>query len=208
MQHIDQEPRIITETGLAARVARVVEPAIRDLGFRLVRVKISAANGCTVQVMAERPDGMITIEECERLSRGLSPVLDVEDPVPSAYVLEVSSPGIDRPLVRKSDFLRWVGHEARIEMDQPIHGRKRFRGIIAGAEGEDALLRIEDADGARQEPAKLPLSGIAEARLILTDTLIDAALGRKPAGGAKGKPGKGRHGKNGAAKAPIMEDKE
>jgi ribosome maturation factor RimP len=202
------EPRLITETGLAARVARVVEPAIHTMGFRLVRVKISAANGCTVQVMAEKPDGTIAIDDCEALSRMLSPVLDVEDPISSAYVLEVSSPGIDRPLVRASDFVRWAGHEAKIEMETPVAGRKRFRGRIEGVSGEDALVSVPTADGAGAESVALPIGGMAEARLVLTDDLIDAALGRKPGAGPKGKPGKARHKSNGAWKAPGTRQKE
>ena len=121
------EPRLIEETGVAARVARVVEPTIEGIGFRLVRVKISAQNGCTVQIMAERPDGSMNVDDCEKISRALSPVLDVDDPVGVAYHLEISSPGIDRPLVRKSDFDRWAGHEAKIELRQMLAGRKRGR---------------------------------------------------------------------------------
>ena len=101
------EPRLIEEAGVAARVARVVEPTIEGIVFRLVRVKVSAQNGCTVQIMAERPDGSMNVDDCEKISRALSPVLDVDDPVGVAYHLEISSPGIDRPLVRKSDFDRW-----------------------------------------------------------------------------------------------------
>ena len=124
------DPRLIAEPGLAARVAAVAEPVIEGMGFRLVRVRISAAEGCTVQVMAERPDGTLTIEDCEEISRALSPVLDVADPVPQAYRLEISSPGLDRPLVRRSDFERHAGHLAKIEMSVPVDGRKRFRGIL------------------------------------------------------------------------------
>src|SRR5215204_3034088 len=128
--------RLITETGVAARVATVAAPVIRDLGFRLVRVKVSAQNGCTVQIMAEREDGTMSVEDCEAVSRALSPVLDLEDPVERAYNLEISSPGIDRPLVRKQDFERWSGYEAKIEMAVPVAGRKRFRGVIRGVDGD------------------------------------------------------------------------
>ena len=112
------EPRIVTEQGLDARVAAIVEPVIEDLGYRLVRTSISAANGCTLQIMAERPDGTMTVEDCETISRAVSPALDVEDPINRAYHLEVSSPGIDRPLVRAGDFERWAGHEMKVEMDR------------------------------------------------------------------------------------------
>src|SRR5271166_5731387 len=132
------EPRLIEDGGAALRVGRIAGPVLRDLGLRLVRVKISAAGGATVQIMAERPDGAMTIDDCERASSALSPVFDVEDIMTQAYRLEVSSPGMDRPLVRRSDFERAVGHEARIEMAAAVNGRKRFRGLIqAVAPGPD-----------------------------------------------------------------------
>jgi ribosome maturation factor RimP len=148
------EPRLIVEPGLAARVAAVAEPVIETLGCRLVRVKISAADGCTVQIMAERPDGSMTVEDCESVSRALSPVLDVADPIERAYRLEISSPGIDRPLVRKSDFERYAGHLARIEMVVPV--------------GEEA-------------EALLPIEEMSEAKLVLTDELVAEALRREKA---------------------------
>ena len=172
------EPRLITETGVAARVAAVVEPALADLGLRLVRVKVSAANGCTVQIMAERPDGTMSVEDCERASRAVSPVLDLEDPVPGAYHLEVSSPGIDRPLVRAGDFERWAGHEAKIELSLPLNGRKRLRGVNRGVEGETALLHLPDVKAGEEPVARLPLADIGEARLVLTDELVRESLRR------------------------------
>ncbi|MBA4204816.1 ribosome maturation factor RimP [Pannonibacter sp. Q-1] len=171
-----QEPRIVIEDGLDARVAAIVEPVIADLGYRLVRVKISAANGCTLQIMAERPDGTMTVDDCEEISRAVSPALDVDDPINRAYHLEVSSPGIDRPLVRESDFVRWSGHEAKVEMSVPQDGRKRFRGVITGVEGGAAVLRLSDAPEGTPNPVLLPLGEIGEARLVLTDDLIRAAL--------------------------------
>src|SRR6202012_1044455 len=129
------EPRLITEPGRAARVAAVAEPVLAALGYHLVRVRISGLAGCTVQIMAERPDGTMSIEDCEPPSRALSPVLDVADPIEGAYRLEISSPGIDRPLVRRSDFDRYAGHVAHIEMNVPIDGRKRFRGQLLGTDG-------------------------------------------------------------------------
>lgn len=131
----------------------------------------------TVQIMAERPDGTFTIEDCEAASRTLSPSLDVEDPVPSGYRLELSSPGIDRPLVRMSDFERARGHEAKVEMAVPVDGRKRFRGEIEGAEGTNALLRVAGAEGETQT-VRLPVGDMAEARLVLTDALIAESLKR------------------------------
>jgi ribosome maturation factor RimP len=174
----DDDPRLITETGVAARVAHVVEPVLDDLGYRLVRVKVTATNGCTVQIMAERPDGTMTVHDCETVSRGVSPALDVDDPVNRAYHLEVSSPGIDRPLVRAGDFERWAGHEAKVEMSVPADGRKRFRGIVRGAEGETALIEIPAAGETPAFTARLPVRDIAEARLVLTDELIRESLRR------------------------------
>src|ERR687893_1017755 len=115
----DNEKRLITESGVAARVATIIDPVVQDLGFRLVRVKVTGTNGCTVQIMAERPDGTMSVDDCEVVSRAISPVLDLEDPIGRAYYLEISSPGIDRPLVRASDFERWAGHEVKIEMAVP-----------------------------------------------------------------------------------------
>ena len=143
------EPRIIAETGLEARIAHIVEPVVEGLGYRLVRIKMSAMNGATLQIMAERPDGSMTVEDCEILSRDISPALDVEDPIDRAYHLEVSSPGIDRPLVRRSDFERWAGHEAKIELARLLDGRKRFRGRLAGVEGDAVVLEVS-RDGARR----------------------------------------------------------
>jgi ribosome maturation factor RimP len=174
----DEDRRLITETGVAARVANVVEPVLGDLGYRLVRVKVSGTNGCTVQIMAERPDGTMTVDDCEAVSRAVSPALDVDDPVGRAYYLEVSSPGIDRPLVRPGDFDRWAGHEAKIEMAVPLEGRKRFRGIVRGSEGETALVEIPAAGAVEAFTARLPIRDVAEARLVLTDELIRESLRR------------------------------
>jgi ribosome maturation factor RimP len=175
------EPRLIDETGVAARVARVVEPTIEGLGYRLVRVKITAQNGCTVQIMAERPDGTMTVDDCEKISRGLSPVLDVDDPVGTAYHLEISSPGIDRPLVRKSDFDRWAGHEAKIELRQMLSGRKRGRGILIGTEGDDVIIRRTDVKPGDDDELRFPIRGIEAAWLVLTDDLIRESLRREKA---------------------------
>jgi ribosome maturation factor RimP len=169
------EPRLIAETGLPARIAVIAEPVLADFGFRLVRVHVSARDGCTVQIMAERPDGSFTIEDCEAASRALSPALDVEDPIRGGYRLELSSPGIDRPLVRRSDFERNIGHEAKIEMAAMIDGRKRFRGEIIGVEEDEALIRLRDTN---DQIARLPITEMAEAKLILTDALISESLKR------------------------------
>ncbi|MGB8277286.1 MAG: ribosome maturation factor RimP [Methylovirgula sp.] len=176
------EPRFVTEAGVAARIAALAVPVLADLGFRLVRVKLSAQAGATVQIMAERPDGSMSIEDCEAVSQALSPVLDVEDPVKGAYRLEISSPGIDRPLVRASDIARALGHEARIEMavGQGGDGRKRFRGRIEALEGEgrEARLKLQRFDAKPDEPGEvwLAVAEIEEAKLVLTEDLIREAL--------------------------------
>ena len=172
------EPRLVRETGVAARVAAIVEPVLEGIGFRLVRVKVSAQNGTTVQIMAERPDGTMNVDGCEAVSRAVSPVLDLEDPISQAYNLEVSSPGIDRPLVRRSDFERWAGHEAKIELEPPLDGRKRFRGIIRSVEGDEVLVDLPDAKNPEERLARLPLDSVADARLVLTDELVRESLRR------------------------------
>src|SRR5689334_11146130 len=173
------EPRLIDEPGLPARVAAIVEPVIEQLGYRLVRVRVSSAEGCTVQIMAERPDGTMSVEDCEAVSRALSPVLDVADPIERAYRLEISSPGIDRPLVRKSDFERYTGHLAKIETSMPIQGRKRFRGVLAGTEGETARIRRDDAAEGEETEIMIPIEEMSEAKLVLTDELVTEALRRE-----------------------------
>jgi ribosome maturation factor RimP len=179
------EPRLIAESGLAQRIARAAEPTLRTLGLRLVRVKVSASQNATVQIMAERPDGIMTIDDCERASDALSPLFDVEEPVGGAYRLEISSPGIDRPLVRVSDFRRALGHEAKIEMAIPVAGRKRFRGVLEAVEAEGsaaiARLRLPAGDDSEASSVALPIADMGEARLVLTDDLIRAALRREKA---------------------------
>ena len=139
------EKRYIKETGLEARIARIVEPVANGLGYSLVRIKITPENGCTLQIMAEDAEGRFTINDCEALSKDLSPVLDVEDPIDREYHLEVSSAGIDRPLVRKRDFERYLGHEAKVELLDMINGRKRFRGLIQAVDADGVTIRLPDA---------------------------------------------------------------
>ena len=172
------EPRLIVEPGLAARVAAIVEPVLEQLSFRLVRVRISGMEGCTVQIMAERPDGTMTIEDCELVSRSLSPVLDVADPIERAYRLEISSPGIDRPLVRRSDFERLAGNVVKIEMAVAIDGRRRFRGTLLGVDGDKARLRRADAAADENPDVLLPIEEMAEAKLVLTNELVAQSLKR------------------------------
>jgi ribosome maturation factor RimP len=142
-----------------------------------VRVAVSGREGKTLQIMAERPDGTLTIADCEAISKEISPLLDVHDPIAGSYHLEVSSPGIDRPLVRPSDFEVWSGYEAKIEVKQPIDGRKRFRGMLEGF--EDGEVRIEiDLGEAGRNVIGIPMALVGEARLVLTDELIREALRR------------------------------
>ena len=171
-----EEPRLITEPGRAARVAALAEPVLTELGYRLVRVRISGSTGCTVQIMAERPDGALSIEDCEAVSRALSPVLDVADLIEGPYRLEISSPGIDRPLVRRSDFDRYAGQTAHIEMQVPIDGRRRFRGELLGSKNESVRLRLSDAAADASAEVALSIDDILEARLVLTDALIVESL--------------------------------
>jgi ribosome maturation factor RimP len=179
-QDVLDEPRLIEETGVAARVARIAQPVLAGLGYRLVRVKLSAQAGTTVQIMAERPDGSMNVDDCEIISAALSPVLDIEEPVKTAYRLEISSPGLDRPLVRVSDFRRALAQEARIEMNNLIGGRKRFRGLIGTVEGDGRSAQVtldrDDAKPGETARAMLPLHDIAEARLVLTEELIRQSL--------------------------------
>jgi ribosome maturation factor RimP len=171
------DARFIGETGLAAQIAAIAEPVLADLGFRLVRVVLSGRNGATVQIMAERPDGMLTVEECAEISRRLSPVLDAHDPIHGQYTLEVSSPGIDRPLVRPSDFQDWAGYEAKVELKELLAGRKRFRGMLEGVDGDEVRIEVDTEELGRQVIG-LPIRLVAEARLVLTDELIREALRR------------------------------
>lgn len=170
------DDRLITETGTDAKIAAVVGPVVQDLDFRLVRIRMINNNGPVMQIMAERPDGTMSVGDCEAVSRALSPVLDIEDPVHTAYSLEVSSPGIDRPLVRRTDFEKWTGHLAKLETRYLVNDRKRFRGILIRVEGEDLVLRRDNVARGEEPDAIIPLESIADARLILTDDLVRAAL--------------------------------
>jgi ribosome maturation factor RimP len=177
-----EEPRLITEPGRAARVAALAGPVLAGVGYRIVRVRVSAFAGGTVQIMAERSDGTMAIEDCETASRALSPVLDTADPIEGPYRLEISSPGIDRPLVRRSDFDRYAGHLAQVEMLAPVDGRRRFRGELAGTDGDRVRLRNGDGAAAESAEISLQINDMAEAKLVLTDALISEALRRSKHG--------------------------
>jgi ribosome maturation factor RimP len=169
------EKRYIRETGLEQRIAHIVEPVANDLGYALVRVKVTQDNGCTLQIMAEDAHGRFTIADCERLSKDVSPVLDVEDPIDREYHLEVSSPGIDRPLVRARDYRTYIGHEAKVELADALEGRKRFRGEIAAVTDDSVTIRLPDAPRDSDPDHVLPLAAIAEAKLVMTDKLLNLA---------------------------------
>lgn len=158
----------------ADRVRALLEPTVEALGFELVRVAYGGGQRPRLQIMAERADGSMTIDDCALLSRELSALLDVEDPIAGEYVLEVSSPGIDRPLTRRKDFERWAGFEARIETETPVDGRRRFTGRLSGLEGEEVRMVVDGAE------LRLPLAGIVRARLVMTDALLAAARGTRP----------------------------
>ena len=172
------EPRLVVEPGVAARVSAVAGPVLQGMGYRLVRIKISGEAGCTVQIMAERPDGTMQIEDCEAVSRALSPVLDVADPIERAYRLEISSPGIDRPLVRRTDFERFAGHLVKVDMAVAHQGRKRFRGHLAGVEGDAVRLHRDDIRAGEDADVLLVMEDISDARLVLTDELIAESMRR------------------------------
>ncbi len=177
---------------MAAEIAATVGPVLVDLGYRLVRVTVSGREGQTLQIMAERPDGTMSANDCEKVSKQVSPVLDVMDPISDAYRLEISSPGIDRPLVRTTDFVDWAGYEAKIELTEPVSGRKRFRGHIEGFEDGEVRMDIEIAAVGKSpvhETVGFPLALVKDAHLVLTDDLIRESLQRaKKAREASGEP--------------------
>jgi ribosome maturation factor RimP len=169
---------MLAKAPIDRRIATLVEPAVAGLGFRLVRVRVMSGKRLTLQIMAERPDGRMEVDDCARLSHALSALLDVEDPIDREYALEVSSPGIDRPLTRLEDFERWKGWTAKLETDAPVDGRKRFKGELVGTEGADVLIALEGG-----QTARLPFDALDEAKLVLTDALIEASLkGQKDRG--------------------------
>lgn len=176
MPQTENEPRLIVETGLDLRIAEIIEPVLAAMDYQLVRVRMLNQNGATLQIMAERLDGTMDVEGCEAVSTAISPVLDVEDPVDKAYHLEVSSPGIDRPMVRKSDFTRWNGHLVKFETSIMIDNRKRFRGRITEADAEGFTIERDQVAYGEAPRVTIPFSALAEAKLILTDDLIRDAL--------------------------------
>lgn len=157
---------------LEERLAELVSPAVAAAGFELVRVRVTGNERKTLQIMAERSDKTMSAEDCATLSRALSPLLDEADPIDGNYRLEVSSPGIDRPLVRLKDFHDWQGYECKIELDRMVEGRKKFKGVLAGVEGDNICLDIDDDE----ETALIPFAWVRSAKLVLSDQLIRESL--------------------------------
>ncbi len=172
---------LIAKAAIDRRIAQIIDPVIADMGFELVRVRLMTGKQATLQIMAQKPDGTIEVDDCARISTAVSAVLDVEDPIVEAYTLEVSSPGIDRPLTRLKDFDQWQGFEAKIETEELIDGRRRFKGILAGIEGDEVLVELDEG----KEPVTIGLKfdWLSDAKLVLTDDLIrDVLRNRKDAG--------------------------
>ena len=161
---------LIAKTGMDKRLAEIVQPVIEDMGFELVRIRLMSGETPTLQIMAERPQGGIEVDDCAEISTAVSAVLDVEDPILDAYTLEVSSPGIDRPLTRLKDFETYEGYEARVETAEMIDGRKRFKGVLAGIEGNEVLINLDEGT------VGLDFDWLADAKLVLTDELIREML--------------------------------
>jgi ribosome maturation factor RimP len=173
---------LIAKTAIDRRLAEIVTPAIEGLGYELVRVRLMGGNIKTLQIMADRPEGGIDVADCARISTAVSATLDVEDPLEENYHLEVSSPGIDRPLTRLKDFEAWEGYEARLETQDAIDGRKRFKGMLAGVEGDEVLVNLaEGPEGTTT--IGLKFDWLADAKLILTDELITEMLRQRKAAG-------------------------
>ncbi len=172
---------LIAKAAIDRRIAEIVGPVIEDLGFELVRVRLMTGKESTLQIMAQKPDGTIEVDDCGEISTAVSAVLDVEDPIVEAYTLEVSSPGIDRPLTRLKDFEQWAGYVAKIETTELIDGRRRFKGTLAGTEGDEVLITLDDQ--AEEITIGLKFDWLSDAKLVLTDELIREVLsGRKDAG--------------------------
>jgi ribosome maturation factor RimP len=168
---------LVAKAAIDRRLAGIVVPTIEALGFELVRLRLQGGRRPILQIMAERPDGGIEVEECARISRAVSAVLDVEDPISGEYVLEVSSPGIDRPLTRLKDFERYGGYEVRVETEEAIDGRRRFKGVLEGVDDGEVLLAIPEGT------IGLAFELIGDAKLVLTDALIAESLSARKAKG-------------------------
>ncbi|TCO73472.1 ribosome maturation factor RimP [Rhodovulum euryhalinum] len=173
---------LVAKTSIDRRLAEILTPLIEGMGYELVRIRLMGGNTKTLQIMAERPEGGIEVDDCARISTAVSALLDVEDPIEDAYTLEVSSPGIDRPLTRLKDFETWEGHEAKIETTEQIDGRRRFKGMLQGTEGNEVLIEIDGPDGA-PVTIGLEFEWLSDAKLVLTDELIREMLRARKAAG-------------------------
>jgi len=175
-------PDLIAKTAIDKRLASILTPLIEGMGFELVRLRLMSGKTQTLQIMAERPDGSISVDECGEISTAVSALMDVEDPIEDNYALEVSSPGIDRPLTRLKDFDTWAGYEAKLETTEMIDGRRRFKGELAGVEADEVLINL-DTDGGEPVTIGLQFDWLSDAKLVLTDELITEMLRqRKDAG--------------------------
>lgn len=197
---------MLAKTPMDAKVAAIIAPVVGDMGFEIVRVRLTGAKRPVLQIMAERPDGTIDVDDCAEISRVVSALLDVEDPIDREYVLEVSSPGVDRPLTRPGDFARYKGFEAKIELAEPTDGRKRYRGVLAGLDPQSGAIVIETADLGAQ---RFAFGDLADAKLVLTDELIAASLkgqaGRPAADGVEIEVGDAEDAQGGGAQADAAE---
>ncbi len=174
---------LIAKTAIDRRLAEIITPVIEDLGYELVRVRLQGGKTATLQIMADRPDGGINVDDCAQISTAVSATLDVEDPIEDNYHLEVSSPGIDRPLTRLKDFASFEGYEARLDLNQAIDGRKKFKGVLAGVEGTEVLINIEDKG--QTHTIGLDFDLLSDAKLVLTDELIKEMLRQKKEAGVE-----------------------
>lgn len=168
---------LIAKAAIDRRMAEIITPVIEDMGFELVRVRLMSGKTTTLQIMADRPNGGIEVDECAEISNAVGAVLDVEDPILDEYTLEVSSPGIDRPLTRLKDFDTYEGYEAKIETAELIDGRRRFKGVLAGIEDDEVLINVEEGT------IGLQFSWLSDAKLVLTDDLIKEMLRQRKAAG-------------------------
>ncbi|MBQ0752485.1 MAG: ribosome maturation factor RimP [Roseovarius sp.] len=168
---------LIAKAAIDRRLAEIITPVIEDLGYELVRVRLMGGQYHTLQIMADKPEGGIEVDDCAAISTAVSAVLDVEDPLTEAYTLEVSSPGIDRPLTRLKDFEMFEGYEAKIETSELIDGRRRFKGVLAGVEGTEVLINVEEGT------IGLEFDWLSDAKLVLTDELIKEMLRQRKAAG-------------------------
>ncbi|MBO6601667.1 MULTISPECIES: ribosome maturation factor RimP [Paracoccaceae] len=168
---------LVAKTSIDRRMAEILTPVIEDMGFEVVRIRLMGGKTNTLQIMAERPEGGIEVDECAQISTAVSATLDVEDPLEDAYTLEVSSPGIDRPLTRLKDFETFEGYEVKLETTQLIDGRRRFKGVLAGVEGDEVLINVDEGT------IGLHFDWLSDAKLVLTDELITEMLRQRKAAG-------------------------